>query len=208
MLNEKERTVNISRGNSKMGDILSVSLPPCKSCNVDAPCFSKCYANKLLKRYPSVNASYNHNWEVLNNHPADYWNGILQKAALVRFFRFHVAGDIVNEEYFEGMVLTAKLVPTCTFLAFTKQYDIVNNWITKNGDLPENLKILFSLWDPAWNVRVKNPYDLPTCHIIFKNKVSSLEYTRICGGNCAICAICNIGCWTLKKGECIAIFEH
>jgi len=38
--------VKISIGNTKMGKIPSVSLPPIKSCGNCKDCASKCYANR------------------------------------------------------------------------------------------------------------------------------------------------------------------
>ena len=54
----KNNIVSISKGNSKMGAIPSVSLPPCITCNPTAPCFKKCYAVKLSRRYKTVKTAY------------------------------------------------------------------------------------------------------------------------------------------------------
>ena len=126
-----------------------------------------------------------------------------------RYFRFHVSGDIPNMEYFQNMVSVAANNPHCEILAFTKCYDIVNGYLDQhNGFLPENLHIIFSLWDSEWNVRVRNPYDLPKSAVIFKSGCNSTEYEKICGGNCFECACQGVGCWTLQKGETIAFYEH
>ena len=63
----KQLKVSISKGNSKMGDIPSVSLPPCTTCNPEAPCFKKCYAVKIQRLYKTVKTAYENNLEILKN---------------------------------------------------------------------------------------------------------------------------------------------
>lgn len=201
--------VSISRGNRKMGAIPSVSLPPVKTCAAGCPCAKKCYAVKMCRIYKNVKASYENNLEILESNPAKYWEDVLQAVKVSRYFRFHVSGDIPNMEYFQNMVSVAVHNPHCEILAFTKCYDIVNGYLdTHNGILPDNLHIIFSLWNSEWNVRVRNPYDLPKSAVIFKSGCNPTEYEKICGGNCFECACQGVGCWTLKNGETIAFYEH
>jgi hypothetical protein len=196
--------ITISRGNAKMGAIPSVSLPACITCNPAAPCFKKCYALKLSRRRANVRESYAHNLDVLNRDPALYWLQVRAAASLSRYFRYHVSGDIPSAAYFAEMVQAARDLPTTNFLAFTKQYDIVNEYINNGGEIPANLKIIFSNWG-AW--KCENPHNLPTCEIIFKGKTPADEW-KICGGNCTECACRGVGCWELDHGEVIAIYEH
>lgn len=199
-------TVSISKGNSKMGLIPSVSLPACTTCNPSAPCFKKCYALRLARRYKTVAGAYDRNLEILDNSPNTYWLQVKAAAITTRFFRYHVSGDIPNIDYFVYMVKTAHDLPNTTFLAFTKQYHIVNEYITTFGAdaIPQNLKIIFSNWG-AW--KCENPHNLPTCEIILKGSEPA-ENWKICGGNCTACACAGIGCWELKSGETIAIYKH
>lgn len=198
------QTVSISQGNSKMGAIPSVSLPACVTCNPSAPCFKKCYALRLARRYKTVANAYDRNLDILQTAPAHYWLQVKAAASMTRFFRYHVSGDIPNAAYFEMMTLTARQLPNTTFLAFTKQYQIVNDYLNDGGTIPENLKILFSNWG-AW--KCENPRRLPTCEIILKGSEPAPDW-KICGGNCTACACAGIGCWELKNGETIAIYEH
>lgn len=200
----KNNQISISKGNSKMGAIPSISLPPCITCNPEAPCFKKCYAVKLQRRYKTVKTAYDHNLEVLHSNPELYWLQVKTSAAMTRFFRFHVSGDIPNIEYLENMVETALELPNTNFLAFTKQFDIVNLFLYKGGAIPENLKIIFSNWGD-W--KCSNPYNLPQCEVILKGQAPENDW-KICGGNCTECACRGIGCWELKNGETIAIYEH
>ena len=200
--------VSISKGNNKMGAIPSVSLPPVITCPKGAPCAAKCYAAKLCRIYPSVRAAYQNNLDILNENWNEYWQQVRAAVSVARFFRFHVSGDIPNAAYFKEMVITAIQNPHTQILAFTKQYDIVNNYIDVFGALPENLRIIFSRWDSAWNVHIHNPHNLPMSAVIFKDVKNQIEFEKICGGNCTECACQGIGCWELKNGETIAFYEH
>ena len=196
--------VSISNGNAKMGAIPSVSLPPCTTCNPKAPCFKKCYAVKLQRRYATVKTAYERNLEILNTSPNAYWLQVKSAASTTRFFRFHVSGDIPNMEYFKNMVALANELPHTNFLAFTKQFDIVNLYLVNGGAIPSNLKVIFSNWG-AW--KCFNPFALPTCEVILKGSEPKDNW-KICGGNCTECACRGVGCWEVKPGETIAIYEH
>jgi hypothetical protein len=196
--------ITISKGNKKMGAIPSVSLPPCTTCNPSAPCFKKCYALKIARLYKNVKNSYDNNLQVLNASPDSYWLQVKAAAVVVRYFRYHVSGDIPNGEYFEQMIQLANELPKTNFLAFTKQYTIVNEYLNKGGEIPENLKIIFSNWG-AW--KCSNPYSLPVCEIVFKGE-QPCDGWKVCGGNCTECACRGIGCWELKYGQTLAISEH
>ena len=197
-------SISISKGNSKMGSIPSVSLPACVTCNPGAPCFKKCYARRLSARRATVRDAYARNLDILNSDRGAYWLQVKAAAITTRFFRFHVSGDIPNGEYFAQMVQVANECPHTYFLAFTKQYRIVNQYLTNGGTIPQNLKIIFSNWG-SW--KCENPHALPVCEIVLKGNEPAPGW-KICGGNCTACACAGIGCWELKNGETIAIYEH
>lgn len=196
--------VSISPGNSKLGAIPSVSLPACTTCNPNAPCFKECYAVKIARIYKTVTMAYDRNLNILKNDPAAYWLQVRAAATMTKYFRYHVSGDIPDMEYFNNMVTLANDLPGTIFLAFTKQYDIINEYLNNGGVIPENLKIIFSNWG-AW--KCNNPYKLPQCEVIFKNGLPAEDW-KICGGNCTECACAGIGCWELKNNETIAIYKH
>lgn len=99
-------------------------------------------------------------------------------------------------------------------LAFTKMFDIVNNWLeAHDGVLPENLHVMFSLWP---GVVVPNPYNIPTCTIVLPNGKSFDEsgnhtldpVDHLCNGNCTVCNNDKKGCWVAKRGQRIGINFH
>ena len=187
-----------------MGAIPSVSLPACVTCNPNAPCFKKCYARRISARRATVRDAYERNLDILQNDPGAYWQQVKAAASMARFFRWHVSGDIPNIDYFTHMIYIAESLPNTAFLAFTKQYALVNTFIAHGGTIPENLKIIFSNWG-AW--KCENPHGLPECEIVLKGSEPAPNW-KICGGNCTECACRGIGCWELKQGETIAIYQH
>ena len=197
--------ISISPGNVKMGAIPSVSLPPVATCPKNAPCYKKCYARRMAARYPNVRNAYENNLQEFLNDPQGYFLQVQAAAITTRFFRWHVAGDIPNAEYLGGMIETAQKCPCTSFLCFTKQFDIVNDFLNGGGTIPENLKIIFSTWNeyrPA-----ENPHNLPLSAVIFRGQETP-ENVKSCGGNCTECACRGVGCWELKNGETIAFYEH
>lgn len=200
--------LSVSTGNRKMGAIPSVSLPPIVTCPAGCPCSAKCYAAKMCRIYPNVKKAYQNNLDLLNTDWDGYWNQTRAAVKMHRFFRFHVSGDIPNAGYFKELAITAKQCPHTEILVFTKQYEIVNHYIDVFGELPSNLRVIFSRWDSAWNVHIHNPHNLPMSAVIFKNVLNQIKFEKICGGNCSECACQGVGCWELKPGETIAFYEH
>lgn len=197
--------VSISPGNTKMGAVPSVSLPPVITCPAGAPCAGKCYAARMCKRRKNVREAYARNLEIYNADPAAFELQVKAAASMTRFFRWHVAGDILNPVYFEMMVRIARDLPHTEFLAFTKKYGIVNAYIAQGGEIPANLHIIFSEWGDGW--KVPNPHDFPTSAVIFKGTEPRDDW-KVCPGHCADCAARGVGCWELKAGETIAFYEH
>ena len=199
-----KKKISVSPGNSKMGYIPSVSLPPIVTCANCCTCAKKCYAAKLCRIYPSVRAAYNRNLDILKNDMAEYFAQVKQAAAMSTYFRYHVSGDIISTDYLLHMVQIAEELPRTMFLAFTKKYDLINEYINGGGVIPGNLKIIFSEWP---GMDLDNPHGLPVAHVIFKGTEPAPEWL-ICGGNCSECACRGVGCWQLQNKQHIAFYEH
>lgn len=193
--------LSISGGNSKMGSIPSLSLPPIKTCRADAPCTKKCYAARLFKRYKNTALAYERNLQAWKENPNGFEIQVIAAAITTRFFRWHVSGDIVDSTYFAMMCSVARKCPDTKFLVFTKRWDIVN---PLHKTIPSNLQIVYSAWP---GLEPDNPYSFPIAHIILRGESPKDEW-KIYGGNCTDCVCRNIGCWELKNGEHIAFYEH
>lgn len=199
-------SVTISNANSKMGNVASVSLLPFLSCpgRCAGTCGARCYAAKLANLRPSVLQSYAKNQALAMYRPDLFWAQVNVAVMAVRYFRFHVSGDILNMDYFRHMVEVAKNNERTEILVFTKRYEIVNAWIDENGDLPANLHILFSGWS---NLKPENPHALPETNV-FADESEIDDSWKICGGNCFNCACRGVGCWQAGKGEIVAFRLH
>lgn len=198
------RKLSISYGNKKMGQIPSVSLTPIVTCKNCKSCAKDCYAAKLARLYPSVKKAYDNNLSILLEDRNAYFAQVKAVAMLNKYFRWHVSGDIVDQDYLDRMVKLARECKTTQFLAFTKNYEDINEYFN-NHRKPSNLKLIFSL--PFDGATVDNPHNLPTAAVIFKGQEPADNY-KICGGNCSECACRGVGCWELKKGETIAFYKH
>lgn len=198
--------ISISWENSKMGGVASVSTLPFITCPgiCKTTCAAYCYAAKIANLRTSVLKAYARNTAIYYENPAAYWAQIDAAAKAVRFFRWHVSGDIVNRDYFAHMVEIARENPHCQFLAFTKRYGAVNEWIADGGELPENLHILFSGWN---GMKPENPYNLPETDVIMPGEEPP-ENWHVCPGNCFNCALAGCGCWAAKAGEVVALHKH
>ena len=202
--------IHISGGNTKLGFIMNISLPPVVTCQNCGSCSKYCYAVRNYLRAPSIYNAWNENYLLFITDPDHYFSEISRAVKTQRFFRWHVSGDIVNGLYFAGMIKVAIENPKVEFLAFTKAYQIVNAAIAAGVEIPSNLHLLFSA---APGVDMPNPYRIPECHVNFADPTQNTycggaEYVYYCGGNCTECAINGCGCFFLKPGDVTIINQH
>jgi hypothetical protein len=196
--------VHISKGNSKMGAIRSVSLPAVVTCR-ECGCHKKCYARRIEARRKNVARSYAENLELLLSDPETYWREVEAAIMLSRFFRFHVSGDVPNVDYAEHMIDVASRNPHCQILCFTKRYSIWNV-LSETKDIPANLHVIFSAWP---GLLMDNPRHFPEAHVLFRDGTTTAREDAVpCGGNCAECAVTCGGCWTLGRGDQVVFNEH
>lgn len=205
--------VHISRSNAKLGEnIPSVNLPVGCTCRSDAPCFKKCYARKGRFAFSHNKSLLDKNLDIWKEDPASFERDILVAAFSSKFFRWHSAGDIPDESYLEMMVRVANKLPDTRFLCFTKKYELVNGFIGKGGVLPDNLVIVFSVWDSMPD----NHYHLPGAFIRFKHGESVVpDSAKECPNFCGECVMTGCSCWDLKRGlqdtgmvDCVVFNEH
>ena len=155
--------VKISSGNSKLGKIPSVSLPAGETCRSDCECSKKCYAKKLERLRKTVREAYQHNYDLLKNKPDIYWREVEASIMMSRFFRFHVSGDIPDEDYLIHMLEIAQRNPHCEILCFTKKFEIVNK-ILLSYPVPSNLHLILSGWA---GLEMQNLFNLPEAHVSY-----------------------------------------
>ena len=209
----KTNEVSISCVNSKTGPLCNdLALPTC-TCREDAPCKATgCYCMKGRQTMSKVVAAYTRNLRLYNTDQEDFWEQVRFKVKHRPFplFRFFDCGDIADYDFFLGMIDLAKEFPDIKFMSFTKKYEIVNKWIDENGDLPENLNVVFSAWHIGW--KVINPHNLPVAYVDSKDKTLNPEFPEgitSCPNEkdkTITCSICR-KCWD-KRIKAVKFTQH
>lgn len=199
--------MKITNGNTKLSaSIPSINLPAGITCRTDAPCFRECYAKRGNFMYKNIKKCYKENLDHYLKDSKSYFDDIIAQInkplIIYKYIRWHSSGDIVDFNYLLGMIRVAKACKSVKFLAFTKKYDLVNKYLDEGGELPKNLKIVFSGWDESW--KVDNPYNLPIALVRFKNDKRDFSKYKECIGKCYDC----VACWKLKKGQTIVFDKH
>jgi len=216
--------VTIMTGNSKLGNIPNVSLTPgpCGSCANGAKCFEGgCYARKFMMRR-SVRECWARNLEAARNDRSEYFGSINEflYEYKPKYFRWHVAGDILDLEYLNLMVQLAYEHKRTHFLCYTRRHDLLRKWHWKPG----NLVLAASTW-PGDRTEVTDNVGLgyPRAHVDFgrgagKNADDYLFWYQVrveglrdakakvvrCKGSCETCK----RCWNLKPGEHVVFPKH
>ena len=196
--------LHISKGNTKLGAIPSVSLPPVLSCARGVPCAKGgCYALKLARLRPNVAKNLSENWALLRKDPDLYWDelrGWLKKHQPARF-RFHVFGDIPNLTYAAMMEFVARDFPETRFLAFTKRIEFLDAICS-----PDNLTLVVSGW-PGFDIPTEVAKSYPTA---WMRDLKNHPHERIpacareCPGSCETCS----ACWDLEPGGAVVFDKH
>ena len=208
-LANKSNEISMSNRNSKTGAAcLNIAFPVC-TCREDAPCKATCYACKGCQQIAVVQGAYYRNLRLYNDDSDNFFEQIFCKIKFsglpkVRWFD---SGDIPDAEFFERMVDLCKQTPNVKHMAFTKKYEIVNEYIDKNGKLPDNLNIMFSAWDVLWDV--PNPHGIGVAYVDFDDKRMNPAIPKnafVCPGRDSTCSACG-ACWS-KKLKAVVFHQH
>ena len=195
----------ISKGNRKIGRVMNVSLPPILSCANCSGCSKICYDIKACIQYASCLDARVRNMAILKLDRARYFaliDDAISRRRTHKFFRWHVAGDIVDIDYFDRMVDIARKHADFVFWTYTKNYKVVNAWCAEHGRdaIPSNFSIMFSEWR---GMEMVNPYEFPQFSVVFKDEEKPQGF--YCPGNCDICKSAGRGC---VVGESVYCMEH
>lgn len=199
--------VYISSGNRKTGfSVPSVSLIPVADCGNCSSCSRLCYDLRNDCIYNGVTSTRAKNSALAHNAIDRYFFEIKKACKAFRFFRWHIGGEILNAAYLAGVLDVAVCNPHCTFLIFTKRYDLINDYISNGGEIPSNLQVIFSAWPGA---KMVNPYNMPVSSPLFVDGSHAAGPDPIsCPGDCSNCAVMGSGCWTLKRGQGVVFAAH
>ena len=200
--------VRISPGNTKLGNIPSISLLPVIDCGNCSHCAKSCYDLRHDMIYKKGVNARSVNSLIYSADPERYFREIDAWLTFYypRAFRWHVGGDIKSTEYLANMVKIAVKHKDINFLCFTKMFHVVNDNVINGNAIPSNLKILFSGWI---GLDMPNPYKFPSTHPLFPDgSTSAKDGAKLCTGNCTQCLSDNKLCWNLKEGEEIVFPAH
>lgn len=195
----------ISNGNSKLGTIANMSLTPGATCSAEAcnTCLKEgCYACKSYRMYKNVRAAWDANTELAINDLSAMESDLMTYFGSMnapRFFRIHVGGDFVTEEYAAMWARVMAANPFTNFLAFTKQW---NNVI--NVDFPENASIVPSGW-PGTTIPENIMQKFKSAAYCDDGNTEIPADAIECPGNCETCGVC----WSLaKRGISVFFKKH
>lgn len=208
----RDDKLSVSTLNGKLGSqICAISLPAVVTCRYNAPCKKNCYCQKGNQAFATVKGSYTKNYRLFQEDPIGFFDKVTHylKYSGYKYLRWFSAGDCPNMQFFEGIVKVALDNPNVDFMMFTKQYEIVNDYIklyaNVNRAIPPNLKIIFSMWDRSWIVN--NPNNFPTAYVSFKDPSRNPtipETAMECDGHCSTC----YKCWYIKENESVVFHQH
>lgn len=208
-LSNKSNEINMGNNNSKTGAAcLNLAFPTC-TCRSDAPCRKQCYANKGRQQISTVQAAYYRNLRLYYDDPDNFFEQVYYKVKFsglpkVRIFD---SGDLPDMAFLVRLVEVCKKTPNTKYMMFSKQYEMVNDYIDKNGPLPDNLNILFSAWDKLWEA--PNPHGLGVAYVDFNEKRLNPDIPKnafVCPGRESTCSACGV-CWN-KKLKAVVFHEH
>jgi hypothetical protein len=179
-------TVSIAEKNTKLGNIPNISLLPIISCVPGIVCakWTECYAVKFVKMYKNVRAAWKKNTVLAQTDIYQYFAEIgeyLDKKKPTHF-RFHVGGDILNQDYFNLMCWLASEHPNTEILAFTKRFNL------DYSDRPKNLTIMFSVW-PTLDLP-KRQHGIKFAFMQDGTETRIPEKSKLCSGKCEDCLFC------------------
>jgi hypothetical protein len=186
---QSNKRVTISRGNRKLGAIMNVSIQPVQCCPKGIPCAEgDCYALKSLRLYPATRKAWAKNARIAKTNPKRYFTQIANSIAdrKPRYFRWHVAGDILSVDYLCQMCRIAAHHPRTRFLVFTKAFHIVNAYENIRA-LPGNLVVIFSAWP---RMKIDNPHSHRIAWMQDGTENRVPQNAIECPGNCENCGVC------------------
>lgn len=170
----------------------------------DGKFLPKCYAAHMCNRFPHLMRHYAENTVLAIHAPAQYWAEIRERMAGERKMRLFGSGDAIIRGYFDNLCAALLDNPHCEIQGFSKCWEIVADYIDKNGKLPDNLKLLLSGWNGE---KPYNPHRLPETDVYEKGTDLPDGWLPCCG-NCGECFRRREGCWGAQAGDVVGFMNH
>ena len=193
--------LSISKGNSKLGNIPSLSKTPVATCPKGVPCSSKCYAMKSYRMYPSVRTAWDKNTRLIKEDILEVERQMKEylDKHTPAYFRVNVAGDIEDLIELALWYELALSYQDTRFLIYTKNYALLErhtNLFMSLSDIlpdfsirPNNLVIYVSQW-LGEDRRKEASKGLCNIAGTFRSESDVPEGYYICRGDCRECKAC------------------
>jgi len=196
--------ISISRGNTKLGKMPNISLPPIVTCEPGAMCAKSglCYALKSYRAYPNVRDAWSRNLSVWEEDPKSFETQLenFLTENNPEYFRWHVGGDIPDMAYAKMMLRVARNHHGINFLAYTKRRFVIESDQIA-GNVPPNLALVLSSWPGQ---PIYNPHGLPVAYVDDGTETRIPDNAHRCEGSCANCHVC----WYLHGNWSVAFPLH
>ena len=182
--------VSLGKGNAKVGEVFTFSLPSKTTCpGASAWCLKRCYAFRYEQRRPTCKEAYEDNL-ILAKDILEFKRtmiGVLPR--IMPSFRIHVSGDFYSREYTEAWIEICQAFPTTRFWGYSR------SWIVE--DLKESLERLRDLGNVQLFASADPSMPLPPrgWRVAFVN-TDSRAIGIPCStqmqekGNCQVCGYC------------------
>ena len=186
--------LHISRGNSKIGPVPNLSLPPGLTCSPNRPCEADCYAKKFYRMRKNVRDAWDDNLHYWQMAPSAFrWDLMAYlQLSTSRYFRWHVGGDIPDADYWAMMCDMARYFPSILFMAYSR---------TGVVSPEKNLVVIRSHWlkEEDWDSVTPHAY-------VRKDEADPVpgQVGLVCPGSCPSCGYY---CWYMEPGE-VLLFPH
>jgi hypothetical protein len=117
--------LTFGEGNSKVGEVLTFSLPSQITCpGMSVWCQKRCNINKLERLRPSCRKAYERNLLFAKNPKLFSEIVKLSLANDIPGIRIHVSGDFFCEEYIDSWVQICSAFPQTKFWAYTRSWTV------------------------------------------------------------------------------------
>ena len=226
-----ELHISISQGNRKMGNIPAFNLLPAnepltlsngkiltnikgtcgKHC---AQCKNDCYAVRYIKmHHNSCVVPYAGNTIIMRNEPDKLRKEIKEYCDknIVKYFRFHTSGELESLEQFRNYCNICDNNPDVVFYIYTKAFEILEKYLEKYEEFPNNLVVNLSDWNGEV-MQVSNKL-LGRCNVFtYDDSKGMMDNLIHCpavdidghetGITCAMCRRC------MKRRHITAVYAH
>lgn len=211
MLTKKAATATVGSigKTSKMpGPSWGISAKTCitgsKLRKVKGSVCEKCYAMKGFYQFPTANQGHAKRLATFHASNTEAWvNAMVALIKNESHFRFLDSGDLQSVEMLNRFIEVAKKLPDCKFWIPTREYDMVSEWVEKNGKVPSNVVIRLS----AYMIDGPAPKSVAKRLGVNVSRVSGKgEHNCFASDNNNECGDCRL-CWD-SSVDCVTYKQH